>query len=423
MYDINMKKISFKPALNKKTKYLVAVSGGPDSMALLHSLNQQGYLIEVAHVNYKQRLSADRDQAIVENYCRKNKIKFHLLINQEIPVKNFQNWARDFRYRFFKEIAQKGKIKTLLVAHHQDDLIETYLIKKNRPGIYSSVALNAKSNIFGLKIIRPLLNYSKADLINFCQLNSVKYGVDETNLDSKYLRNKIRLETLSKISDEQRQKILLEIRLKEKEKCNENQLFINEYNKIINKKTLNYKGFIGFSTEFKIRVLYKFISENTTINPRFLSRRKLLDYIKQLGAKKPNLMINLGLGQRLIKAYDLIKIESKDDADGFKITISKLIYKNYQLFKLSKNGSSLEGVYVSDDDLPITVRSFNYQDRLVIKNGHKLISRLFIDKKVARAQRKKIAVLVNAKGEILLVSKYYVNPTRNGLQKNLFVVQ
>jgi tRNA(Ile)-lysidine synthetase-like protein len=423
MYDINMKKLSFSPALNKKNKYLVAVSGGPDSMALLHALVAQGYQIEVAHVNYKQRPSADRDQGIVENYCFKNNIKFHLLTNQENPVKNFQNWARDYRYRFFKEIAQKIGIKTLLVAHHQDDLLETYLIKKTRSGIYSSIALSNKSIILGLKIIRPLLNYSKADLINYCQFNNVKYGIDETNLEAKYLRNRIRIETLSKINKEQRQKLLREIKLKEKEIAAENQLFKIEYQKLISNKTLNYLGFENLSNEFKIRVLYKFISENTTVSPRLLSRKKLIDFIKQFTTKKPNISINLGLGNRLIKAYGLIRIANKDDAEEFNIIVSKLKFKTYQNFKLSKSGSSLEGVHVLETDFPLTVRSFNYQDRLVIKNGHKLISRLFIDKKVAKDQRKKIAVLVNVKAEILLVSKYYVNPTRKGLQNNLFVVQ
>ncbi|MBP5279662.1 MAG: tRNA(Ile)-lysidine synthetase, partial [Erysipelotrichaceae bacterium] len=82
--------------LNKDLRYLIAVSGGPDSMALLDMCLKQDVYLEVAHMNYHHRDTADRDEKIVRNYCRKNKIKFHKAdYNDDQRKGNFQNNARN----------------------------------------------------------------------------------------------------------------------------------------------------------------------------------------------------------------------------------------------------------------------------------------------------------------------------------------
>ena len=86
----------------KNNRYLIAVSGGPDSMALLDIVRNKKKYIEVAHVNYHKRDSAINDEKLVRRYCRKYKIKFHLLDVYPDEVKgNFQSYARDKRYEFF----------------------------------------------------------------------------------------------------------------------------------------------------------------------------------------------------------------------------------------------------------------------------------------------------------------------------------
>ena len=94
------------------SKCVVACSGGPDSMALLDQLNKQGKDIVVAHVNYKHRDTADRDEKIVKEYCKKYDIPVRVLY----PVHekgNFQAWARDVRYAFFEEVADEFDTKLL----------------------------------------------------------------------------------------------------------------------------------------------------------------------------------------------------------------------------------------------------------------------------------------------------------------------
>ncbi len=102
---------------------LLAVSGGPDSMALLNDYKKSK--VVVAHINYKKRADSDIDQKIVEDFCAKYEIPCEVLVVTKECVGNFQKWARDIRYEYFKKIYQKYDCKKLLVAHHLDDFIET----------------------------------------------------------------------------------------------------------------------------------------------------------------------------------------------------------------------------------------------------------------------------------------------------------
>ena len=113
-------------------KYIVACSGGPDSMALLDMLRNHNFNIIVAMVNYKTRLESDDEEILVKNYCQKYNIKCYTTTFDEKCERNFEAVARKFRYNFFSEIYFKENASGLFVAHHKDDVIETYLLKKHR---------------------------------------------------------------------------------------------------------------------------------------------------------------------------------------------------------------------------------------------------------------------------------------------------
>ena len=417
-----MKKIVFKPKLKLNEKHLVAVSGGPDSMALLDLLRSQGYKLEVAHINYLQRKSAKRDQKIVEEYCKKYNLKYHIKTNDQKPSGNFQDWARNYRYNFFKEIYSKGNFDALLVAHHQDDKIETYLIKKSRPAIYNHPAISPISKILNMKVIRPLLNYSKKELIDYCTQRNVNFGIDETNKSEKYLRNKIRNKTLNELNEKQRKNLLVDIKKAELENQKNNAKFDRNYKKIVDKNIIDLKLLQGLSSDNKVRSLYRFIIENTTTNPKNLSARRINDYLKQLETKKPSLLIKVGNGFALSKSYNDLKI-ANEYTQKFIFKINKIEFRDYQDFKIMKTGASLEGVHVVKSDLPLTIRSYHPSDTVEIKQGHKKVSRLFIDNKVPLQDRNLVPIVLNSKNEVLLVSKYYVKPDRKRLQSNLFVVK
>lgn len=183
-----------------KRRYLLAVSGGADSMALAFIFNALGLNFQIAHVNYMLRgEDSDADQKVVENFCFANEIKFHLYEVSEQdnkPKNSIQLWARELRYNFFKQIQEKEDLDFLVTAHHLNDQLETFVINLSKAsGIKGLTGIPAKSH----KILRPLLPFSKEEIYDFAEKYQVKYREDLSNKKSDYLRNKIRNELVPKL--------------------------------------------------------------------------------------------------------------------------------------------------------------------------------------------------------------------------------
>lgn len=179
----------------KNNTYLAAVSGGPDSMALLDIYKKQ--ISIVCHVNYHWRIDSDNDEKIVRQYCKKNKIKCCVLnINPNVykleKIKNFENWARQKRYDFFLDISKKNKINKILIGHNLDDFVESVLMQKDRKIFTYFYGIKKINNYSSLKIYRPLINKRKKELEEYCNINNINYSIDSTNSDVLYLRNKWR---------------------------------------------------------------------------------------------------------------------------------------------------------------------------------------------------------------------------------------
>lgn len=185
--------------MNKK--YLAAVSGGPDSMALLDIYKKN---IKVAiHVNYQKRVDSDCDEKIVESFCKTNKIDFVCLkVSSEMYANtknnNFQAAARSIRYEYFQLIAKKYNLFDIYVAHHLDDFLETALMQKARESKNFFYGIKKNSNYLNLIIHRPLINCSKNMLLSYCKKNNINYAVDSTNETDVYERNRIRKEIINK---------------------------------------------------------------------------------------------------------------------------------------------------------------------------------------------------------------------------------
>jgi tRNA(Ile)-lysidine synthase len=143
-------------------KYIAAVSGGPDSMALLHMYRKQ--IVAVCHINYQKRISADRDMSIVEKYCETIGMPLEKLVvtkslyDKYQNYKNFQNIARIIRYDFFIKCATKYSVNTVLVAHNKDDFLETALIQRKRKSKSLFYGIVKKGKYKTLNVYRPLLN-------------------------------------------------------------------------------------------------------------------------------------------------------------------------------------------------------------------------------------------------------------------------
>lgn len=172
--------------------FFIACSGGVDSLVLLHLAKKFNLDIQILHVNYHLRgEDSDADAHFLEQYSLINNIPISILnvnLKTELHKKggNLQNEARKIRYDFFSEKLNEKENSKLLVAHHQDDQIETFWLQLYRgSGLKGMAGMEIMNN----KIIRPLLNFSKNDLINYALNNKISWREDQSNFGLNYQRN------------------------------------------------------------------------------------------------------------------------------------------------------------------------------------------------------------------------------------------
>ncbi len=379
-------------------KVLVAVSGGPDSMALLDMVKSK-YEVYVAHVNYHHRDSAMRDENIVKDYCASFNIPFFVKDYVECSGGNFQENARVFRYEFFKELIDKYNLDYVLTAHHKDDLIETYLMQIKRDSHVYYYGLKEDVEVFGIRIVRPLLNYTKADLKKYCDKHCIVYGIDESNLGNDYTRNKIRHEVIEKMTLYEKDELVKSINLLNRE----NEINNNLCRSFINgRDSISVDEFLAYSD--KIRLLRMFIGIS-------ISKRQCLDLLRQI--KQSNGFDILIEDRYLCKEYGYLKVYLKEDDYLFVLDDISNISNSH--FKLATSGSRFESLCLSKQDFPIVIRNYKEGDFIKMRYGTKKVNRFFIDNKIGHKDRKMWPVMLNSKGDVILVpgigcDKYHYCP-------------
>ena len=184
--------------IDENDKVVVGVSGGPDSLCLLHILYTLKYNIVVCHINHGLRENANIDEKFVADFCDKHGIQYFIK-RVNLSDKNTLNGmsteeaGRKVRYDFFKEIMLKEGASKIATAHNLNDNIETILLNIFRgSGVIGLKGIEANSG----KIIRPLIECSREEIETYCRNNDLKPRHDESNDDTKYTRNKVRLELL-----------------------------------------------------------------------------------------------------------------------------------------------------------------------------------------------------------------------------------
>lgn len=194
---------------NNGDKIIVAVSGGPDSICLLHILYNLkakfNLTLYAAHVNHCLRgEEADKDEDYVKKFCKKLGIECfsrRIDINKLSAEKGLstESAAREARYEFFQELFEKLEAQKIALAHNANDQAETVLMRIIRgTGMEGIVGIKAvRGNIF----VRPLINIKRESIERYCEENKLLPRIDKTNLESIYTRNKIRLELIPYIKD------------------------------------------------------------------------------------------------------------------------------------------------------------------------------------------------------------------------------
>lgn len=407
-----------KKILNENDTVVVAVSAGPDSMALfdtLISLKQEKPInIICAHVNHNTgRIGQEEEQAYVEEYCKNNNITFELLKINNYCNDNFESEARNKRYDFFEELIKKYKAKYLLTAHHGDDLMETVLMRIVRGSTlrgYSGFSKVVEKENY--TILRPLIETTKEEIIKYLNNKNIKYYIDYTNLEEEHTRNRYRKYILPKLKEENKN-----VHLKFLKYSNLLQEYDNyikkETHKIINNIYVNNKLDINeFNKQeyiIKINIIYyileeKYDKELTNITDNHIEL--ILDLIE---SNKKNTFIDLPGNIKLIKKYDYLE---------FKYDDNNIINYNIELTKSNKlpNGYKIDIIDSTDNNsnyicrlnkedikLPLYIRNRIDGDKIEIKNlnGSKKVKDIFIDKKINIEERNMWPIVVDSNNNIV----------------------
>ena len=385
--------------------YLLAVSGGVDSMVLADLFQVSGFDFHIAHINYHLRNEdSNLDQKLVFDFCEKHKIPFHLYEvskNDNQPENSIQNWARELRYRYFREIQQKENLDFLVTAHHLNDQLETFIINLSKAsGIRGLNGIPKDEN----GIVRPLLGFSKNEIYDFAKENHIEFREDKSNQKTDYLRNKIRHNIVPEL-----------------EKINSD--FLTNFSKSIN--YINQaKDFINQSVEDKIEILKINSSENQVVidKENFSQESDLVRYeiLKRFGFNDENEMRKVLTAQTgslffnfeyqlIINRNELIfekklglrnenleeiKLEIVDD----EIVIPQNLKKEIQEF-----GNCFWKIDQSKVQLPLKLRRKQEGDLFfpIGMIGKKKISKFFKDEKLSILAKQKIWLLCDADEQIL----------------------
>ena len=395
---------------DKEKTYIVGVSGGPDSMALLSMLHNEGYNLIACLVNYNTRQESFIEQESVRKFCFKNKILFETIdVLYYKRYGNFEAWARDVRYRFFKEILDKNSAEGVFVAHHKDDLLETYLMQKQRRIITKHYGLKEVTTLFDMKVIRPLLGYTKEELVKYCNDNNVIYSIDSTNLESDHLRNKIRNNVLSTYSTSQKDELINKIELDnfKRKKNLENICKFTQLDKV------NIDEFNSLEEVEKQLLIFEIISKKMKDKLPRLTYFRIHEMIRLLQSNKPNVCIKISGLYYFIREYNFFYVDKLVSEEEYSYVMESPSKLNTNLFEcdFTVDTSFLK---ITNESYPLTFRNVRKEDEVTIGKVTKKANRILIDEKVPLRNRKKYPVVEDKNGKIVYIPLY-----RSQIQKNI----
>ena len=184
-------------------KILIACSGGPDSVALFHLLRslsaKHHWKLGLVHFNHQLRPGdAKKDERFVKNLARKSKVPFYCgtgSVRREAKrmKTSIEECARQMRYDFFRRAAQAGKFQVVALAHTRDDQAETVLMRiLQGTGLRGLQGIRERQRMGRVEIVRPILNFTKKEILEFLRAEKFTHRKDESNNSVKFLRNRIR---------------------------------------------------------------------------------------------------------------------------------------------------------------------------------------------------------------------------------------
>lgn len=427
MKNVILRTIKKYNLFKENDRVVLAISGGADSMALLHVLleikNQYNLQLIVAHVNHKKRLNSQLDEVLVEKIASENNLPYEVYyLPKDASGANFHDYARTERYEFFKRVAQKYQATGLVTAHHADDHLETQIHRL----LYQSTAvgligIEPKIDRNELQIIRPLIEVTKEMIYDYCHTHQVLFREDESNESDDYTRNRIRhyiIPTLKKESHS----VYQHSRLISEQLSEDEQFFNNQIDELMKNVIVldrHYeisRGFLAQLPPSLSKRLIKRILQQFTLKD--IQTHHITEVMGLVMNEKPNLQLKLPHQICCMIAYDSVvftTINNRVNSYDFVLNLNSIItLPNAAKLELTVNKvdektekSCINKVHLcyNEIELPLMVRTRKPGDRIQLMNGYgsKKIKEIMIEEKVPKSQRDTWPIIVDANDRIIWV--------------------
>lgn len=337
--------------------YLVAFSGGPDSVFLLHALRQvySDYKdrFAICYINYHDSAFVDDEESIVNLYVDRYQVRLFKddVIYDREENHNFEDWARKYRYDLFADIVKKEGFNGFLTAHQRNDLIETYLLQKKRNNFPMYWGLPYLNQYHGVNLIRPILEISRKEILDTLEHDSLPFYDDITNhKTTRYLYFRT-----TEIEDEEN--IINEIGSKNIE-------LIEFYQNIEGSSSFSFKRYESFNEEQKKRALVLLLNTDSigeTQEQRIGYMKESYDFLKKksngfLSLDNDNCLYKTRYGFFIRKDFSKMEYEYQlKKGDTIENELFTLDFENPSLFNVKESGAILRNYHKGDTlatDLP-----------------------------------------------------------------------
>ncbi|CAN7603145.1 tRNA lysidine(34) synthetase TilS [Rossellomorea sp. LjRoot5] len=421
--------------IQKGDRILVAVSGGPDSLALLHFLDSNkgelGVEVTAAHLDHMFRGDESfQELQFVRDFCHQRNIPFYgerVDVSKEIEAVNgsMQDMARKIRYGFLEEVMREVSATKLALGHHGDDQVETILMKLTRGASGASRAgIPLKRSFADGDIIRPFLTVTKVEIENYCERHDLEPRRDPSNQKEVYTRNRFRKRILPFLKQENPHVHLQFQRFSEE--LTEDEAYLEELtkeklNKVWNNtgehSFIHIDGFLAMAQPLQRRGINLILNYLYKLRPSSLSSIHIYDVLSILKGKAPNASIDLPQGLKVTRAYHTCyfhfgELALTEIPYCYELQVDKGldIQGEYQFYLYSSPHTpdcTGDVIYLDPSavSLPLYVRTRRKEDRMKVKGmeGSKKLKTLFIDHKLPAHLREEWPVVVDAEQHILWV--------------------
>lgn len=414
-----------------KQTVVLAISGGPDSMVMFDLFVKLRKELELtlvcAHVNHSLREESKEEYEFVKDYCSKNDVIFEGTTFENY-TSNIEGEAHDRRYKFFEELIEKYNASYLATAHHGDDLVETILMKITRgSSLEGYTGFNKLSTREHYTLVRPLIFYTKEEIMKYANDNNIEYRLDKTNESDNYTRNRYRNHVLPALKNENKD-IHLKY-LKFSEELSKASTFINEYvskvyENAVDNNIINLDKLLEEQDYIVEKVIYEYLKNNYLDNYKLIESKHIESILSIIHSNKPNLSVFLPNNVIIRKDYKTLYLDYLKEGFEYKYELTDEVKVYNGKFTILKE-TDMTNNYVchlnsKDIKLPLYIRNKKDGDKIEVLNlsGSKKVKDIFIDSKLDITERNVYPILVDSEDKILWIpgikkSKYDTIKTGN----------